>query len=80
MYRGVYRTSWGNRWQAAVQHGGKKVYLGTFGNEESAARAYDEAALLLHGDRACLNFPLSHEVPNSGEGAEQEDAEPSEHH
>lgn len=78
MYRGVYQTSWGNRWQAAIQHSGKRIYLGTFGNEESAARAYDEAALLLKGARARLNFPSGvEEHPNDGEEAEQGHAAPS---
>jgi EREBP-like factor len=56
-YRGVYETSYGGTWFASVKHDGRSHYLGTFPNAESAARAYDRAALSLKGDRARLNFP-----------------------
>ena len=55
-YRGVYETSWGGTWFASIKKNSKSLYLGTFRDEESAARAYDEAALILHGDRAKPNF------------------------
>jgi hypothetical protein len=32
-------------------------YLGYYATPEEAARAYDEAAKLFHGEFACLNFP-----------------------
>lgn len=63
MYRGVYQTSWGNTWQAVIQKNGKRHYLGAFKNEESAARAYDRAALSLYGSTATLNFPTAEEEP-----------------
>lgn len=56
-YRGVYETSWGGTWFASIKQSGKSRYLGAFKDIESAARAYDQAALQLHGDRARLNFP-----------------------
>jgi hypothetical protein len=77
MYRGVYLTSWGNRWQAAIQYGGKRRYLGTYSTQESAARAYDREALSLYGDAARLNFPLGRENLHDGEDEEHEDAERS---
>lgn len=57
-YRGVTETSWGGTWQAQIKHQGKVHYLGAFKDEESAARAFDRAALELRGDAARLNFPL----------------------
>lgn len=37
--RGVYATSWGNRWWAEVYHQGKRYYLGTFGSPGDAEAA-----------------------------------------
>ena len=56
-FRGVY--SRGGKWNAQIQHGGKKVYLGTFPLEQEAALAYDRAAVALHGPRAVTTFPIS---------------------
>ncbi len=61
--RGRHRTYTGTKrekngkYRAQISEGGKMVYLGTFEVEEDAARAYDERARVLHGDRAKLNFP-----------------------
>jgi len=38
------------RWRAAIQVGGRSHHLGHFVDEADAARAYDAAAALLHGD------------------------------
>jgi hypothetical protein len=60
-YRGV---SWGKRdskWRAEICHTGKKHSLGTFDDDEEAARAYDKAARALHGGKAMLNFPAEGE-------------------
>lgn len=80
MYRGVWKTSWGNRWQAGIYRAGKRYHLGTFEDEESAARAYDAAAATLLGSSAVLNFPSDKVVPVEDEAEEHSDADPAERH
>jgi hypothetical protein len=54
-FKGAYPLPSGN-WQARINVNKTRHYLGTFPNEESAARAYDVAALAAWGDYAYLNF------------------------
>jgi hypothetical protein len=56
-YKGISRSSTTNKWVAGIRFNGKRKHLGTFGSAEEAARVYDKAAKLLHGEFACLNFP-----------------------
>lgn len=58
VFKGVFRTSGSTpTWIAQIGANGKQHYLGRFGSEDDAARAYDAAARELHGGFARLNFP-----------------------
>ncbi|KAM1058794.1 hypothetical protein TB2_023192 [Malus domestica] len=68
-FRGVSRHRWTGRfeahlwdklsWNVTQKKKGKQVYLGAYGEEESAARAYDLAALKYWGASTFTNFPIS---------------------
>lgn len=55
-FKGVSRHSKGNKWFARIGLGGVSIYLGLFGNEEDAAKAYDLKARELFGEFAKTNF------------------------
>lgn len=57
-FKGVYRDAKHGVWRASIRKNGKNISLGTFEQEETAARAYDEAALKIHGDGALTNARL----------------------
>jgi hypothetical protein len=54
-FRGVHIH--GNRFRASITVHGQPTRLGSYQTAEEAARAYDEAAIRLHGEFATLNFP-----------------------
>jgi HNH endonuclease len=54
-FKGVGRKY--DRWEARIVANRKRVYIGLFNTKEEAARAYDAAAMLLHGEFARFNFP-----------------------
>ncbi|KNA09604.1 hypothetical protein SOVF_152170 [Spinacia oleracea] len=75
-YRGVRQRVWG-KWVAEIRKpcsreveiSGSKVrrlWLGTFSTAIEAARAYDEAARVLYGPSAFLNFPDNGSVSTGG--------------
>ncbi|RLN24752.1 AP2/ERF and B3 domain-containing protein [Panicum miliaceum] len=55
-YKGVVPQPNG-RWGAQIYERHARVWLGTFPDEEAAARAYDVAALRYRGREAATNFP-----------------------
>jgi hypothetical protein len=56
-YRGIFQDKRRGCYGAQIKDmQGNRHYLGTFTLPEDAARAYDEAAKLYHGEFAVLNF------------------------
>jgi hypothetical protein len=58
---GLKGVSWDSRdqkWGVTIEVNGRTRRIGRFHDWEEAGRAYDEAALRLHGEHACTNVEL----------------------
>jgi hypothetical protein len=60
--KGVQKERTG-RFRAAITSRGFRHHIGVFDTREEAARAYDEAAMRLHGEFARLNYPTKPRPP-----------------
>ena len=56
-FRGVSLNKASRKWEARIRESGKNHYLGSFTDEEAAARAFDNAAVSMRGPQAVCNFP-----------------------
>ena len=56
-YKGVCWSKQHKTWKAQITVDGRQTFLGLFGCEEDAARAYDDAAVGVHGEYARINLP-----------------------
>ena len=56
IYRGVYLNKRIKKWRAAIITENGRIYLGDFGEEIEAAKAYDDAARKYHREFAVVNF------------------------
>jgi hypothetical protein len=56
-FKGVRWHKGDQRWMAEIKVDGRSFHLGSFRDEEAAARTYDAAAMRHFGEFAYLNFP-----------------------
>lgn len=61
-YKGVSWNRRNRKWRASICHGGHSIYIGYYDYEADAAIAYDDTAIELFGEFACLNFHYRPEI------------------
>ena len=61
-YKGVYWHKDNCRWEAKIGHNGLAIHIGYYDYEADAAIAYDDMAIELFGEFACLNFDHRPEI------------------
>ena len=61
-YKGVCRQRGRKRWQAEIGFEGRLIHIGCYDYEIDAAIAYDDMAVELFGEFACLNFDYRPEI------------------
>jgi hypothetical protein len=54
-YKGVSWHKGAKKWKAVIEYNNKIIHLGCFEDKIGAAKAYNEAALIYHGEFAYLN-------------------------
>jgi hypothetical protein len=64
-FKGVYFESFTGKYRAEITANRKRQRLGRFSTAIEAAKAYNRAASLLHGEFACLNKIPFGKMPNS---------------
>jgi len=64
IYKGVCWNKRDRVWDVRLRHNGRNLYIGSFHDQLTAAKAYDNAAKTLKGPFAQLNFPERSEAPS----------------